>query len=171
MYKVKKVSSIAGISPTAVREWGKELESVLDSQANPGPRKVRRYSEDDVIKLHTAKVQRAEGQGWQEIIEAIESGERILPEPGTEPESPPKKESALIAADDWDRMTKPFRDHVATLEAQLNISQVQLDNERLARLEAEVDAARLSGQLEGLYRRHWWQVWRADKPRDKRIYP
>ena len=63
-YKVKKVFSIAGISPTAVRGWGKELESVLDLGANPGPRKVRRYSEDDVIKLHTAKILRAEGKGW-----------------------------------------------------------------------------------------------------------
>lgn len=166
MYKVKKVSSIAGISPTAVREWGKELESVLDRPANPGQGVIRRYSEDDVVKLHTAKVLRAEGQGWNEVIEAIESGERILPEPGTEPESPPKKDTALIAADDWDRMTKPFRDHVATLEAQLERSQEQLEEERYQRVKSETDAARLSGQLESVYRRHWYQLWKPDRPEE-----
>jgi len=167
MYKVKKASTIAGISPSAVRQWGKELESVLDDPANPKePGAVRRYSEEDVIKLHTAKILRAEGQGWNEVIEAIESGDRLLPEPEIEPESPAKKDSALIAADDWDRMTKPFRDHVATLEAQLDISQAKLDDERQARLSAEVEAARAAGQLEAIYRRHWWQVWRPERPED-----
>ena len=164
MHKVKRVSSIAGISPTAVREWGKELASVLDDAANPGPQIVRRYSEDDVIKLHTAKILRLEGKGWPEVIEAIESGERILPEPGIEPDSPAVEESGLVSAEWWDRMTKPFKDHVATLEAQLDVSQVKLEDERQARLSAEVEAARAAGQLEAIYRRHWWQVWRPERP-------
>jgi DNA-binding transcriptional MerR regulator len=158
-----KQSAIAR-SRTAVREWGKELESVLDDQANPDEGLVRRYSEDDVIKLHTAKVLRAEGNGWKEVIEAIEAGDKILPDSEIEPEKPPTDDTGLVSAEWWDRMTEPFKDHVATLEAQLVVSQAHLDNERLARIESEVDAARMAGQLEAIYRRYWWQVWRPERP-------
>ena len=182
MIKVKQVSRITGIAPTTVREWGLELSDVLSDAANPGPAVVRRYSEEDVIKLHTAKVLRAEGMDWESVIEELESGERFLPTKDFGPESAPKKDSALISAVDWERMTKPFKDHVATLEAQLDVAQARLDSERdeaarqsaqaqaqleaerAARVESEIKLARTAGQLEAIYRRHWWQVWRPERP-------
>jgi hypothetical protein len=42
----------------------------------------------------------------------------------------------------------------------------ELDKERQARLTAEVDAARLTGQLDAVYHRRWWQLWRPERPED-----
>ena len=171
MYKVKQLSRITKIPPTSVRGWGRQLEGLLSDQANPPVGGTRLYSDDDLVVFHTAKVLRDEGYDWPATLKALESGERILPNPKSPPESDRVPDSALITADYLEQFTKPLRDHVATLEAQLKLSQAQtvdaqgqLDSEREARLASEIKSARASGQLQVLYRRHWYQFWRVEKP-------
>ena len=171
MYKVKQLSRITKIPPTSVRGWGKKLAGLLGDQANPPAGSTRLYSDDDLVVFHTAKVLRDEGYDWPATLKALESGERILPTTQSPPESARAPNSELIAADYLEQVTKPMLDHVATLEAQLKLSQVQtveaqaqLEAERAARMESEIKSARTSGQLESIYRRHWWQVWRPERP-------
>ena len=54
MESPKQVSRIVGISPTSVREWGKELADVLSPTANPKPGIRRRYTEDDIVTVDEA---------------------------------------------------------------------------------------------------------------------
>lgn len=141
-YSVKQAGKAAGIAATTVRAWGKELADVLSDQATPPAGRERRFTDDDIAILHTAKILRAEGQEWSDIVEAISQGDRIEPVQDAPPfdeagEGEPPSAGALVSAEWWDRMTQPFKDHVATLEAQLDKTEAELDEERAARLDAE----------------------------------
>ena len=57
-----------------------------------------------------------------------------------------------------------FEGQLQQVDKELEATKLQLATEREARLAAEVGAARMSGQLEAIYRQSWYQFWRPKKP-------
>ena len=110
-----------------------------------------------MVTIKTLKSQRRPAEV---IIGALLEGERY--EPGEQPpEAAPstkKAETTELATID---MLERF---VVRYESQIDNLEGRLEAERVARVGAEIDAARAAGQLEAIYRRHWWQVWRPEKP-------
>ena len=65
---------------------------------------------------------------------------------------------SIAAADLLDRL-------ILRYEAIIDVLESKLEESEASRHSAEVEAARLAGWLESVYRRHWWQVWRLEKPK------
>lgn len=159
-HNVAQVARIAGISGTSARVWSRKLAAVMSAGANPPAGQERRYSDDDAAILATARVMRADGRPWEEVIATIRAGDRIVPE--AEPPAPVGPDSQLVALDWWDRVTSLHRAEVDRLQLQLTEAQD-------ARIEAEREAARLAGILEAITetttaaaerRPPRWQFWR-----------
>ena len=87
---VKQVADYAGISPTTIRVWGKELAPVLSNGANPKKGLSRHYTKEDAGIFHTAKILKSEGETWEKIIESVRAGDRVLPTtpPPNDPSDP-----------------------------------------------------------------------------------
>ena len=149
-YSVKQTAEIAGIAASTLRAWSKQLAPVLSESATPGPGIERRFNNDDVTIVHTAAVMRQNKQSWPVVLEAIESGDRIMPPDGAPAPGDDKDtaspRSELAAVDLLDRF-------IVRYESQIDELQTDLANERGARRLAEVEAAELRGRLD---RRGFW---------------
>lgn len=127
LYTVSQAGRIVGVSPSSIRLWVRELESVLSPGANPPAGVERRFSDGDVAALHTAKIMRqADGAGWTAIIAAVQAGQLILP--------PPMPTSDIV-----DTAGEAHR--VAVMSGQLEELRRQLEAERAGRIDAERRAA------------------------------
>lgn len=171
MFTTKQAADLAGISPTSARVWGKQLVDFMSDSASPLPGRDRRYTEDDVAVLHTAKVMRSEGSNWDEITADLEAGNRILPPPQeAAPEEPKRPEEpagaasqALVPAEVWEMMIAPYREQVDDLKVQREELSGQLDEVQTALLEAEKRAAAAEARAELLAaqeeerRRPWYK--------------
>ena len=98
-YTVTQVSKMIGISHTTVRTYTADLKPVLSRSANPRLGKTRKYTEEDVIVLHTAKVLRSDGMSWEEVILSIQGGEMILPNNQVPPPPKQQEEKEDVAVD------------------------------------------------------------------------
>lgn len=156
MFTVTQAAKAAGISPSSVRGWGKTLAAVLSDSANPDPGIERRFTADDVIRLHTARVMRSDGKEWPEILAAIDAGNLILPAdmPPQAGQAPAAKErteeqqTALVT-----RLTATvarYEGELAATKDALQHARDQLAEERAARIDAERQAAQLAGKLDAL---------------------
>jgi len=174
---VKQVADYAGISTSSVRLWGKELAPVLSSGANPHAGLSRHYTKDDAGIFHTAKVLKSEGQSWEQIIESVEAGDRILPTtpPPNDPSDPnpipqePIDNLPAIPMSAFERiMSQLEQERVAHETTRNNLLEL---TERAVR--AETQAEMLRTQLDELNQptaptspsdppRRWWQVWRKE---------
>jgi hypothetical protein len=56
-------------------------------------------------------------------------------------------------------------------EARIDKLEAKLKESDDARRLAEVDVARLAGHLDAIYRQHWYQIWRPERPQDDGYRP
>jgi hypothetical protein len=143
-YTVKQMSEVAHISDSSVRKWGASyLRPYLSDGANPATGD-RSYIDRDAAVFHTAGQLRARKVAWDQVVEAIAAGDLMPPEQTTgasdsQQTATESQEKGLILADDWKRMTQPFKDHIDTLKDQIK-------DEREARVEAEIELAQLKSR-------------------------
>jgi len=158
-YSVSMVSKAIGKHPNTVRLWTGRYADHLSEQANVADGKERKYTTDDVAVLATVAQLSAQGQKHDDIMLQIAAGDRITPESMPEPQksAPEAETSALATVDLLDRFIVRYEEKIDELQG-------KLDTESEARRQAEVDRARLIGQLNAVYRRHWWQVWKPERP-------
>ncbi|HSH01326.1 MAG TPA: MerR family transcriptional regulator [Anaerolineae bacterium] len=146
-YTVKQTADMAGIASSTVRSWSRELKAVLSPTANPRRGRERRYTYEDAVILHTAKVMRAEGHEWTTILNSVQAGDRIPP-----PDSPNFRYDGYDDGDDSyapNSLVTELTASVARYQGQLETIQSEYSSlkeeaallrERL--LEAEIRAAR-----------------------------
>jgi DNA-binding transcriptional MerR regulator len=159
-YSVTLIARTIGKNPQTVRGWTKRYSKYLSKSATVDAGQERRYTEDDVALLQTVAYLVNQGQKHKDIPPLLDSGFKI-PDETDKPESAPDTETTAIApVDILERFVVRYEARIDELEAKLTVSD---DARRLA----EVDAARLVGQLDSVYRRHWWQIWRPERPQDE----
>ena len=163
IYTVSQAAKLLGVAPNTIRSYSKEFADHLSESATPLPGNERRYAHADMLVFSTVRVLRSRRTDQLSIEDTLAKGERIELVPET-PETPPEQRiepigtdtMALAEKDILERFVMPLLENI----------QQQLVEERAARVEAEVEAARAAGQLEAIYRRHWWQMWRPEKPEE-----
>jgi DNA-binding transcriptional MerR regulator len=171
-YSVIQAARMVGVSSNTIRTYSKEFSQFLSPGATPGPREERRFVDEDIAIFVTVKTLRARRQPADGILDALLKGERYEPadspqEAPDRPQEPPKadqggdmpQERALATLELMEQFAKPWKDRTAELET-------KLDEAQEARLLAEVDRARLAGQLDAIYRQHWYQIWKPERPPD-----
>ena len=175
-YTVGQAADLVGASKNTIRLYGRDFEQFLSDGATPESGMQRSFTDDDIKVMITIKTLRAQRIPKEGLVKALLDGERYEPDEtplevdeaasGT-PEAKGLKESRALATTELlERFVVRYEARIDGLEGQLEAAQNQVTTERDARLSAEVDAARAAGQLEAIYRRHWWQVWRPEKPEE-----
>ena len=171
---VKEVADYAGISTSSVRVWGKKLTAVLSDGATPKRGVQRRFTNEDAIIFHTAKILKSEGEEWARIVESIQKGERVI---ASEQNTLPLEESGqgtalpLVPLSVFDKV-------VETVSTERDNLRADLENERLAHEKTRrelIEAINRASSAEaraGLYEqlqalkeekptsRKWWQFWK-----------
>jgi DNA-binding transcriptional MerR regulator len=174
MQKVKDAAAALGVSPNTVRVYTRRFKDYFSPAAAPPPGQARRFAPDDMTTLFTIRLMYQDGKDAEAIAAALAAGNYIEPvEPETGQEEPETKtEDAQAApqlspAEEAATMAlKLIEGQVDSLTNERDYLRDEIEKERQARLTAEVDAARLAGQLDAIYRRHWWQLWRPERPQD-----
>jgi len=158
-YSVSQVARRIKKSPQTVRAWTNRYSAYLSASAAPDLGDERKYAEADVLVLLTVAQLAAQGQRHEAIVSMIAAGERIeisdeleIRDMGVRSDTP-----SIAAADLLDRL-------ILRYEARIDVLESKLEESEASRRYAEVGAGRLTGRLEQLYRRHWWQLWRPEKP-------
>jgi AcrR family transcriptional regulator len=146
---VKQIADYAGISTSSVRLWGRELAPVLSDGANPKAGVARHYTKEDAGIFHTAKVLKSEGQGWEQIIEAVNAGDRILP---TTPPPHDPSDPAPSPQEPVDNLPAVPMSAFERIISQLEQERVAHETTRNNLLEATERAVRAETQAEQLPR-------------------
>lgn len=158
LYTTEHVAALYGVTIQTVRAWAMEFEKYLSTSANPGTRRQRLFTPDDMSVFDLIAQQKTQGRNFQEIHEALGNGRR-----GGSPETPPSELEALIADSTHSALIaqnqalvrrvealqaeieelKQYRDENIALKARLDVMEAQLAKEReLGRLEGELDVLR-----------------------------
>jgi DNA-binding transcriptional MerR regulator len=173
MLTVKQTADQLGKHPNTIRKWTKVYHDFLSPSAQATGGKERRFADDDMDVLWTVVVLKTEGKTTEEIKADLATDLRI--KPTVESKADDVAQNEAKSSDDV-AQDGPTPQETATLALELVKGQVdsltnerdylrlELDKERTHRVKSETEAARLSGQLESVYRRHWYQFWKPDKP-------
>ena len=181
-YSVSQVARSIRISPNTIRSWSeyKYYGSYLSTHERLEDEE-RRYTDDDVSLLQTVKILRDQGEPHKRIIPRIADEERLEPPPEAD-KSPLERltedaDSAIISERearlirDFGRLEGEFvaaKQEAVMLRVQLDTSQERLQESQNKILETEIRATVAETRLEQIYqqvyRRHWWQVWRPERP-------
>jgi DNA-binding transcriptional MerR regulator len=140
-YTVKQMAEVARISDSSVRKWGASyLREYLSAGANPATGD-RSYTDRDAAVFHTAGQLRTRKVPWEKVVEAIAAGDLMPPKSPSDSQktATESQEKGVVLAEDWKRMTQPFKDHIDTLKS-------QYEHERDARVDAEKELARLKSR-------------------------
>ena len=158
-YSVSQVARTIKKSPQTIRAWTDRYRVYLSASATPDSGDERKYTDADLLVLATVAHLAGQGQRHDAIAPMIAAGERI--EPSGMPERADNMQktdkSALIANDLLNRI-------IVRYEARIDELEDKLWEAEAARRNAEIGAARMAGRFETMHRRHWWQVWRPEKP-------
>ncbi len=172
MLTVKEAAEYLGKHPNTIRQWTKDYAEFLSPAALPAPGKERRFASDDMATFWTVAVLKSEGNHKNAVVESLATGLRMEPSwregaphgarsspmDATRPEDNSQvKDAAALAVQLVQRQ-------VDSLTNERDYRRAQLDSEREARMAAETDSARKDGELAAIYRRHWWQIWKPERP-------
>jgi DNA-binding transcriptional MerR regulator len=156
LYNTDHVAALHGVTIQTVRAWSMEFEKYLSPYANPGARRQRLFTPDDMAVFDLIAQLKGQGRNFQEIHEALASGQR-----GGSPETPPSELEALIADNSHTELVaqnnalvrrvealqaeieelRRYRDENIALKARLDTMEGQLTKEReIGRLEGELEA-------------------------------
>lgn len=137
MYTVAQIARHLGVSGTTIRNYAAEFAAYLSASATPPPGEPRQFNDDDLSVLETIYILRTQLASAEDIISALESGQRL------ETTRPADDSGAEEAAP----QTAAFTTALTVLETRLDKLENKLDEERAARLDAEIRAARLETEL------------------------
>ena len=150
--KVTETSRLFEVTVNTVRTWSKEFADYLSPTANPKKGKARFYTEDDLTVLALIAFYRGENAPYTDIHTALANGERAQPPQAHKPQPDPPKNapheaSELVPAQVLERfaerLTNQFHGQIEVLENERDHLRDTVENERLARLDAEKRAAQL----------------------------
>jgi DNA-binding transcriptional MerR regulator len=154
MTTVSDVARLFDISKQSARGWSAEFGDYLSPAANPPAGHARRFDEVDLAVFALVAEMRAAGANYADIHAALASGQRGQPPaegPGgvsePAPDEPEPAGSALVPLQMLEqfavRLDAQYRDRLDRLE-------VQLEDERAARLGAERRAVAAETELQVL---------------------
>lgn len=144
MLTVSDVAGRLGISAGTVRNYTSQFADHLSPEATPPPGQPRRFTDEDLRVMATAKSLLAEGLTYDQVRERLAEGVHLVEEvevpPTPEPE-PERTETALVPVATLQLYVQPYvreRDRV-----------IMERDEALARVaELEREVGRLEGQLQ-----------------------
>ena len=170
-YTVTQAAKIVGKSPNSIRGYSNNFGQYLSEYATPDEGQERQFTDADIEVLTTISTLYSQRKKKKDIVAALARGD--VHAPAAEPiidaaseatetlQEPSKGESATQVSQDralatlelLQQYAKPYIERASELEE-------RLDEERGARLLAEVDAAQLRGKLEAIEgRKPWWRFW------------
>ena len=137
-YSVTQVAHALGVSPTTVRNWARDYDRFLSTDANPDPEHERLFDDSDLSVLRTVKVLRDQRHKHPVIVARLADGERLESPDATAP--PPRAASGRI-------VEQPAGETVRAFETALERSQNLLQSLTERLIESEVARARAETEL------------------------
>lgn len=153
-YTVTQTARAANVSPSTVRLWAREYNGYLSPGATPDKGTQRLFTEGDIAVFKTVKALRDSNASGEQIIAALDEGERLetLPQQGQDDTGSEKGEpgysTAILPSELLQAIVTPYRQAIQAHEARIERLENELQAEREARLQAEINAARLEGRLQ-----------------------
>jgi len=169
-FSVTHVAKAIDKTPQTVRDWTARYSGYLSEYSQVETGEERRYTQEDMAILKTVARLSNAGQKHKAIIPMIAGGSILIgpDEPKSKPDepktAPEAKTSALAPADILERFVVRYEARIDDLEIKLEESAEAVRRAEDARRQAEVKAARLTGQLDTLYRQRWYQFWKPRRP-------
>jgi len=155
MYGSVQIGKHLDVSDGTIRNWSAEFAAYLapGSQTNT-PGEFRTFTPDDLIILETVATLRRQNKSYDDIQKALANGERL------EVDAPPidvkpNQEAALAIV--------AFQATLQNYENRIDKMQERLEEERAARLSAEIRAAQSETEVRLLRQNPltWWQRMRG----------
>ena len=148
-YSTSKAAKLAGISPTTVRVYTADFGEFFSDQATPPKGQPRAYLDEDIGLLITIRRLKSEQKNDQAVRASLADGERdpFIPDIHQENDQarPPGAAMTKLAA-----TVAKFEGQLTAITQERDYLRQQLENERLARIEAEKQAANLAGKLDAI---------------------
>lgn len=135
-YTTQHVAALYDVAIETVRTWSQEFEHFLSPTANPGRRRQRMFTREDMQVFDLIASMKQDGATYEDIHAALKSGQR-----GQAPGTPPDELQVAIAADDR-RVILAENDQLKR-----RIETLHQEIERLKQIDRE--SVRLQTQLEG----------------------
>lgn len=141
-YRARDVSALYGVTPQTVGMWSSEFAQFLSPTANPGHKKKRLFTYDDMAVLDLVAQMRDQGATTDEIHASLKVGTR-----GNPPIIQPNEVQAIIATEHETRLAlQNERLQQALLDARNELEKAKKDLERFG--EVEKKSIQLEAQLE-----------------------
>ncbi len=134
-YTTQHAASLYEVAIETVRSWSQEFDRHLSPTANPGRRRQRMFTHEDMGVFALISKMKGEGATYADIHLALDAGER-----GSSPGTPPDELQVAIASDDRRALV------AANDELRRRIETLHLEIEKLRDVEKE--NIRLQTQLE-----------------------
>ncbi len=99
-FTAKQIGDLLNVSDETVRGWGERFAPYLSPGANPGARKSRLFTSDDLAVLTLVSELKARRMTYEEIEASLQAGER-----GSGPEITPGELSTLQSTEIQRRLT------------------------------------------------------------------
>ena len=136
-YTTQQIADLFGVSDQTIREWSERFAFYLSPSANPGKKKARLYTPQDLQVLSLVSQMKTRRMDYEEIEASLQAGQR-----GEAPEITPGELSTLQSNEIQRRLTL----QIEYLQRQLD--EVTQEATRLKGL--EVENARLQATIEAL---------------------
>ena len=135
-------------TPNTIRRWCSAYSDFLSPDANPPKGEARILTDEDTSVLVLVGEMRRDHASDESIQAALAAGDRGTWPPVDETEPIPENQAALTTQ----LMAQiAHRDgEIAAVKAERDRLIADLENERISRIDAEKEAARLQGKLEAL---------------------
>lgn len=141
-YRAREVATIYNVTTQTIGVWAREFAEYLTPSANPGSRKMRLFTKDDMRVLSLVSSLQGKGLTFEEIHANLKTGAR-----GELPNIEPEEALEITARDIDDRLSiEVSRLKAALIDAQMALKNAQEDLARLR--EVEDENIRLRTQLE-----------------------
>jgi DNA-binding transcriptional MerR regulator len=93
-YSSQHVATLYNITVETVRSWSEEFNDYLSPTANPGHRRTRLFSPDDMEVFALISQMKQQGQTFNDIHASLQAGQR-----GQPPELPPDTVQSVVIAE------------------------------------------------------------------------
>lgn len=145
-YTSKHVATLYDVAIETVRVWSQEFARHLSPTANPGKRRQRMFTSEDMKVFDLVAEFKGQGKTFTDIHVALDSGER-----GGSPETPPDELEALIVSQDERSLVadnERLRQAVVRLQEEIEkLRELEKENVRLeSKLESEQERANRAEQ-------------------------
>jgi DNA-binding transcriptional MerR regulator len=141
-YRSQHVATIYGITIETVNVWAREFSNYLSPTANPGQRKARLFTREDMTVVDLIASFRKQNVAYDEIHANLASGQR-----GNPPDVEPEQVQAIVSTEHETRLAlENERLRMILVDAQNSLRKAETELARLR--EVEDKTIRLEAQLE-----------------------